>query len=78
MDPPLDAWGLSSSLLSLWINRFYIYWGFAFGISLWICVQIVIKRQAKNSQVKSVSKANQELMTNGYISLQKRKSLCLE
>lgn len=72
MDPPLDAWGLSSSLLSLWINRFYIYWGFAFGISLWICVQIVIKRQAKNSQVKSVSKANQELMTNGYISLQKR------
>lgn len=72
MDPPLDVWGLSSSLLSLWINRFYIYWGFAFGISLWICVQIVIKRQAKNSQVKSVSKANQELMTNGYISLQKR------
>lgn len=72
MDPPLDAWGLSSSLLSLWINRFYIYWGFAFGISLWICVQIVIKKQAKNSQVKSVSKANQELMTNGYISLQKR------
>uniref|UniRef100_A0A5F9C3K3 Radical SAM core domain-containing protein n=1 Tax=Oryctolagus cuniculus TaxID=9986 RepID=A0A5F9C3K3_RABIT len=45
MDPPLDVWGLSSSLLSLWINRFYIYWGFAFGISLWICVQIVIKRQ---------------------------------
>ena len=34
-----------SSLISLWINRFYIYLGFAFGFSLWICFQIVIRKQ---------------------------------
>uniref|UniRef100_A0A8C9DG73 tRNA 4-demethylwyosine synthase (AdoMet-dependent) n=1 Tax=Prolemur simus TaxID=1328070 RepID=A0A8C9DG73_PROSS len=45
LDPSLDMWDLSSSLISLWINRFYIYMGLAFGISLWICVQIVIKKQ---------------------------------
>uniref|UniRef100_A0A452UJ87 S-adenosyl-L-methionine-dependent tRNA 4-demethylwyosine synthase TYW1 n=1 Tax=Ursus maritimus TaxID=29073 RepID=A0A452UJ87_URSMA len=63
--------------MSLWINRFYIYLGFAFGISLWICFQIVIRKQLfifkdKNSQEKSVPKATQDLMTNGYISLQEK------
>uniref|UniRef100_A0A8C5LGE2 tRNA 4-demethylwyosine synthase (AdoMet-dependent) n=1 Tax=Jaculus jaculus TaxID=51337 RepID=A0A8C5LGE2_JACJA len=45
VDPPLAVWDLSSSLLSLWMNRFYIYLGFALGITLWICVQIVMKKQ---------------------------------
>uniref|UniRef100_A0A667I8Z0 S-adenosyl-L-methionine-dependent tRNA 4-demethylwyosine synthase TYW1 n=1 Tax=Lynx canadensis TaxID=61383 RepID=A0A667I8Z0_LYNCA len=45
MDPSLDTWDFSSPLISLWINRFYIYLGFAFGISLWICFQIVIRKQ---------------------------------
>uniref|UniRef100_A0ABI7XJH8 Radical SAM core domain-containing protein n=1 Tax=Felis catus TaxID=9685 RepID=A0ABI7XJH8_FELCA len=45
MDPSLDTWNFSSPLISLWINRFYIYLGFAFGISLWICFQIVIRKQ---------------------------------
>ncbi|PNI92612.1 LOW QUALITY PROTEIN: TYW1B isoform 3 [Pan troglodytes] len=45
MDPSADTWDLSSPLISLWINRFYIYLGFAVSISLWICVQIVIKMQ---------------------------------
>ncbi|XP_015450120.1 S-adenosyl-L-methionine-dependent tRNA 4-demethylwyosine synthase isoform X1 [Pteropus alecto] len=76
MDPPLDTWDFSP-LISLWINRFYIYLGFAFGISLWICFQIVIRKQSfifkdKNSQEKSVPKTTQDLMTNGYISLQKK------
>ncbi|XP_021567978.1 S-adenosyl-L-methionine-dependent tRNA 4-demethylwyosine synthase [Carlito syrichta] len=69
---PLAAWDLSSPLISLWINRFYIYLGIAFGISLWICVQIVMKKQDRNSQKKSVPKATQHLMTNGYIALQKK------
>ncbi|XP_012495696.1 PREDICTED: S-adenosyl-L-methionine-dependent tRNA 4-demethylwyosine synthase-like [Propithecus coquereli] len=73
LDPSLDMWDLSSPLISLWINRFYIYLGFAFGISLWICVQIVIKKQDRNSQEKSVPKTTQDLMTNGYISLEKEK-----
>ncbi|KAL2766147.1 S-adenosyl-L-methionine-dependent tRNA 4-demethylwyosine synthase TYW1 [Daubentonia madagascariensis] len=72
MDPSLDMWDLSSPLISLWINRFYIYLGFAFGISLWICVQIVIKKQDRNSQEKSVPKTTRDLMTNGYVSLQKK------
>ncbi|XP_059980623.1 S-adenosyl-L-methionine-dependent tRNA 4-demethylwyosine synthase TYW1 isoform X4 [Lagenorhynchus albirostris] len=71
MDPSLDMWDFSS-LMSLWINRFYIYLGFAFGFSLWICFQIVIRKQNKNSQEKTVPKASQDLMTNGYISLQKK------
>ncbi|KAI4014022.1 LOW QUALITY PROTEIN: tRNA-yW synthesizing protein 1 homolog [Homo sapiens] len=45
MDPSADTWDLFSPLISLWINRFYIYLGFAVSISLWICVQIVIKTQ---------------------------------
>ncbi|XP_036897624.1 S-adenosyl-L-methionine-dependent tRNA 4-demethylwyosine synthase TYW1 isoform X2 [Sturnira hondurensis] len=75
MGPSLDSWDLSS-LISLWINRFYIYLGFAFGISLWICFQIAIRKQFifkdKNSQEKSVPKATRDLMTNGYISRQKK------
>nr|XP_012619526.1 S-adenosyl-L-methionine-dependent tRNA 4-demethylwyosine synthase [Microcebus murinus] len=65
-------WDLSSPLISLWINRFYIYMGFAFGISLWICVQIVIKKQDRNSQEKSVSKRTRDLMTNDHSSLEKK------
>ncbi|XP_024213617.1 S-adenosyl-L-methionine-dependent tRNA 4-demethylwyosine synthase TYW1 isoform X3 [Pan troglodytes] len=72
MDPSADTWDLSSPLISLWINRFYIYLGFAVSISLWICVQIVIKTQGKNLQEKSVPKAAQDLMTNGYVSLQEK------
>lgn len=77
MDPSLDTWDFSSPLISLWINRFYIYLGFAFGISLWICFQIVIRKQlfifkGKNSKDESVPKATRDLMTNGYISLQKK------
>ncbi|XP_045731428.1 S-adenosyl-L-methionine-dependent tRNA 4-demethylwyosine synthase TYW1 isoform X1 [Mirounga angustirostris] len=76
MDPSLDTWDFSSPLMSLWMNRFYVYLGFAFGISLWICFQIVIRKQLfifkdKNSQ-KSVPKATGDLMTNGYIPLQKK------
>ncbi|KAF3814050.1 hypothetical protein GH733_018082 [Mirounga leonina] len=74
--PSLDTWDFSSPLMSLWMNRFYVYLGFAFGISLWICFQIVIRKQLfifkdKNSQ-KSVPKATGDLMTNGYIPLQKK------
>ncbi|XP_023570209.1 S-adenosyl-L-methionine-dependent tRNA 4-demethylwyosine synthase isoform X1 [Octodon degus] len=79
MDPSLDVWTLASPLVSLWMYRFYIYLGFALGISLWICFQVLTKKQlfifkAKNSQEKSVPKATQGLMTNGYIALQKKQT----
>uniref|UniRef100_A0A8C5LHH6 S-adenosyl-L-methionine-dependent tRNA 4-demethylwyosine synthase TYW1 n=1 Tax=Jaculus jaculus TaxID=51337 RepID=A0A8C5LHH6_JACJA len=60
MDPPLAVWDLSSSLLSLWMNRFYIYLGFALGITLWICVQIVMKKQVNRE--KHLPGTTQELM----------------
>ncbi|XP_045427184.1 S-adenosyl-L-methionine-dependent tRNA 4-demethylwyosine synthase TYW1 isoform X1 [Pipistrellus kuhlii] len=71
MDPSSDTWDFSP-LISLWINRYYIYFSFAFGIGLWICLQIVIRKQDKNSQEKSVPKEAQDLMTNGYISPPKK------
>ncbi|XP_019519268.1 PREDICTED: S-adenosyl-L-methionine-dependent tRNA 4-demethylwyosine synthase-like isoform X1 [Hipposideros armiger] len=76
MDPSLDTWDFSP-LIALWINRFYIYLGFAFGITLWICFQIVIRNQSfifkdQNSQDKSVPKATRDLMTNGSTSFQKK------
>ncbi|NP_001411708.1 S-adenosyl-L-methionine-dependent tRNA 4-demethylwyosine synthase TYW1 isoform 4 [Mus musculus] len=40
---PLDVWDLSP-LLSLWMNRFYIYMGCALGLTLCICVQIIKKQ----------------------------------
>lgn len=49
--------------------------GFAFGIGLWICFQIVIRKQDKNSQEKSIPKAAQDLMTNGSLSLHKKEVL---
>ncbi|XP_042544080.1 S-adenosyl-L-methionine-dependent tRNA 4-demethylwyosine synthase TYW1-like [Dipodomys spectabilis] len=72
MDSSVDVWDLTSPLLSLWINRFYIYLGFALGISLWICVQIILKKQAKNSQEKCIPKGTQDLMMKGSLSLQKK------
>lgn len=71
MDSSLDTWDFSP-LISLWINRYYIYLGFAFGIALWICFQIIIRKQDKNSQEKSVPKTTRDLMTNGCISLPKK------
>lgn len=68
----MDTWDLSSPLISLWINRFYIYLGFAVSISLWICLQIVSKTQDRSLQEKSVPRAPQDLMTNGYVSLQEK------
>uniref|UniRef100_A0A8D1EAJ1 Calneuron 1 n=1 Tax=Sus scrofa TaxID=9823 RepID=A0A8D1EAJ1_PIG len=69
---PLDTWDFSSPLISLWINRFYIYLGLAFGFSLWICFQIVIRKQDKNSQEKTVQNASRNLMTNGSLSLERK------
>ncbi|XP_045140457.1 S-adenosyl-L-methionine-dependent tRNA 4-demethylwyosine synthase TYW1 [Echinops telfairi] len=65
LGPSLDTWDFSSPFLSLWINRFYIYLGFAFGIGLWICAHIVIKKQDKNPPEKAGPKAPWGLVTPG-------------
>uniref|UniRef100_A0A8D2JSP8 S-adenosyl-L-methionine-dependent tRNA 4-demethylwyosine synthase TYW1 n=1 Tax=Sciurus vulgaris TaxID=55149 RepID=A0A8D2JSP8_SCIVU len=71
MDAPPDAWDPASALPSLWTCRFYLYLGFAVGLGLWICVQ-VLSRQVKKSQERSIPKATQDLMTNGYTTLPKK------
>ncbi|MBZ3878892.1 S-adenosyl-L-methionine-dependent tRNA 4-demethylwyosine synthase [Sciurus carolinensis] len=70
-DAPPDAWDPASALLSLWTCRFYLYLGFAVGLGVWICVQ-VLSRQVKKSQERSIPKATQDLMTNGYTTLPKK------
>ncbi|XP_035299262.1 S-adenosyl-L-methionine-dependent tRNA 4-demethylwyosine synthase TYW1 isoform X3 [Cricetulus griseus] len=66
---PLDVWDFSSPLLLLWMNRFYIYLGCALGVTLWICVQVVIKKQVIRSQEKSVPGA-----PDSSFSLQKKQT----
>lgn len=39
------------------MNRFYIYLGCALGVTFWICVQIITKKQVTRSQEKSVPRA---------------------
>uniref|UniRef100_A0A8C2LGN9 S-adenosyl-L-methionine-dependent tRNA 4-demethylwyosine synthase TYW1 n=1 Tax=Cricetulus griseus TaxID=10029 RepID=A0A8C2LGN9_CRIGR len=62
-------WDFSSPLLLLWMNRFYIYLGCALGVTLWICVQVVIKKQVIRSQEKSVPGA-----PDSSFSLQKKQT----
>lgn len=70
----LEVWDFSSPLLSLWVNRFYIYLGCALGATLWICVQITIRKQAKSFQEKSIQKTTQDLLTKGSLSPQKKQN----
>ncbi|ERE75418.1 putative tRNA wybutosine-synthesizing protein 1 like protein [Cricetulus griseus] len=51
------------------MNRFYIYLGCALGVTLWICVQVVIKKQVIRSQEKSVPGA-----PDSSFSLQKKQT----
>ncbi|XP_054858028.1 S-adenosyl-L-methionine-dependent tRNA 4-demethylwyosine synthase TYW1-like [Eublepharis macularius] len=49
MDVPMETWnGLGAQLMSLWLNRFYIYSCAAFGISLWLCIQFITKAKKQN------------------------------
>uniref|UniRef100_A0A8C0QZB4 Flavodoxin-like domain-containing protein n=1 Tax=Canis lupus dingo TaxID=286419 RepID=A0A8C0QZB4_CANLU len=68
-DPFSDTWDFSSPVISLWINRFYIYLGLY--SNLMNFVQLFILK-GKKSQEKSVPKATGDLMTNGCISLQNK------
>ncbi|XP_027718246.1 S-adenosyl-L-methionine-dependent tRNA 4-demethylwyosine synthase isoform X1 [Vombatus ursinus] len=54
MDASLDAWDhFYTPLISLWVNRFYVYLGLAFGVSLCICIQVVTKKLGDRSLGKS-------------------------
>ncbi|XP_077775816.1 S-adenosyl-L-methionine-dependent tRNA 4-demethylwyosine synthase TYW1-like isoform X1 [Podarcis muralis] len=56
MDMTMETWGsLYAHLAFLWLNRFYLYSGAVFGISLWLCIQFVskTKKQNRNQHRKS-------------------------
>lgn len=47
----MDTWnGLGAQLMSLWLNRFYIYSCAVFGFSLWLCVQFITKAKKQNAK----------------------------
>ncbi|XP_042298353.1 S-adenosyl-L-methionine-dependent tRNA 4-demethylwyosine synthase TYW1 isoform X2 [Sceloporus undulatus] len=49
MELPMEAWdGLCAPLTFLWLNRFYLYSCAAFGLSLWICVQLLSKSKKQD------------------------------
>ncbi|XP_044528972.1 S-adenosyl-L-methionine-dependent tRNA 4-demethylwyosine synthase TYW1-like [Gracilinanus agilis] len=77
MDASLDVWDhFFTPLMSLWVNRFYVYLGLAFGISLCICVQVAIKKLGdRSSKESSLQKAPPTPVANGPISNQKKEEV---
>ncbi|XP_051847972.1 S-adenosyl-L-methionine-dependent tRNA 4-demethylwyosine synthase TYW1-like [Antechinus flavipes] len=77
MDASLDTWDhFYAPLISLWMNRFYVYMGLAFGVSLCICVQVVSKklgdRSTGKSSLQKASPAPAAPVANGSASHQKK------
>ncbi|KAM9176832.1 S-adenosyl-L-methionine-dependent tRNA 4-demethylwyosine synthase TYW1B isoform 1-T2 [Mergus octosetaceus] len=68
----MDMWNFSCTCLaSLWLHRFYIYFVIAFGISLWIIVQLfTTKKKGEKSNVNLSSEVVEEKQANGYAALQ--------
>uniref|UniRef100_A0A8D2JT21 Radical SAM core domain-containing protein n=1 Tax=Sciurus vulgaris TaxID=55149 RepID=A0A8D2JT21_SCIVU len=58
MDAPPDAWDPASALPSLWTCRFYLYLGFAVGLGLWICVQVLSRQGFATVLAKAVASLN--------------------
>ncbi|KFV67378.1 tRNA wybutosine-synthesizing protein 1, partial [Dryobates pubescens] len=54
LDASVDAWNfLSTSLVSLWLQRFYIYAAVALGLSIWLIIHFTTttgKKEGKNSK----------------------------
>ncbi|XP_074045425.1 S-adenosyl-L-methionine-dependent tRNA 4-demethylwyosine synthase TYW1-like [Macrotis lagotis] len=54
MDASFAAWDhFYMPLVSLWVNRFYVYLGLAVGVSLCICFQVIIKKLGDRSTERS-------------------------
>ncbi|XP_071882280.1 S-adenosyl-L-methionine-dependent tRNA 4-demethylwyosine synthase TYW1B isoform X2 [Anas platyrhynchos] len=68
----MDMWNFSyTCLASLWLHRFYIYSVIAFGISLWIAVQLfTTKKKGEKSNGNLSSEVVEEKQANGYAALQ--------
>uniref|UniRef100_A0A8C3P765 S-adenosyl-L-methionine-dependent tRNA 4-demethylwyosine synthase TYW1 n=1 Tax=Chrysemys picta bellii TaxID=8478 RepID=A0A8C3P765_CHRPI len=71
MDASADTWSyFYTHLMSIWLNRFYIYSCAAFGIGIWICFQFIAtkakKQDEKSTEKLTPSKVTQDVLINGY------------
>uniref|UniRef100_A0A8C3BKC2 S-adenosyl-L-methionine-dependent tRNA 4-demethylwyosine synthase TYW1 n=1 Tax=Cairina moschata TaxID=8855 RepID=A0A8C3BKC2_CAIMO len=68
----MEMWNcFYTCLASLWLHRFYIYSVIAFGISLWIVVQLfTTKKKGEKSNGNLSSEVVEEKQANGYAALQ--------
>ncbi|NWZ20965.1 TYW1 synthase, partial [Asarcornis scutulata] len=72
LDVSMDMWNFSyTCLASLWLHRFCIYSVIAFGISLWIVVQLfTTKKKGEKSNGNLSSEVVEEKQANGYAAQQ--------
>uniref|UniRef100_A0A8D0GAY8 S-adenosyl-L-methionine-dependent tRNA 4-demethylwyosine synthase TYW1 n=1 Tax=Sphenodon punctatus TaxID=8508 RepID=A0A8D0GAY8_SPHPU len=74
LDVPLDTWNyFYAHLMSLWLNRFYIYSCAAFGISVWLCIQFITKTKKQGEKYSgkiTPPKVTEDGLANGYKSLE--------
>ncbi|XP_062815677.1 S-adenosyl-L-methionine-dependent tRNA 4-demethylwyosine synthase TYW1-like [Anolis carolinensis] len=55
MELPMEGLdGLYGSLGFLWLNRFYLYSGAAFGFGLWVCLQLILGKSPKQKHGKEI------------------------
>lgn len=71
MDASVDTWSyFYTHLMSIWLNRFYIYSCAAFGIGIWICFHFIAtkakKQDEKSTEKLTPSKVTQDVLINGY------------
>ncbi|XP_050785605.1 S-adenosyl-L-methionine-dependent tRNA 4-demethylwyosine synthase TYW1-like isoform X1 [Gopherus flavomarginatus] len=71
MDASVNTWSyFYTHLMSIWLNRFYIYSCAAFGIGIWICFQFLAtkakKQDEKSTEKLTLSKVTQDVLINGY------------
>ncbi|NXN12149.1 TYW1 synthase, partial [Indicator maculatus] len=76
LDVSVDTWNFFyTSLVSLWLQRFYIYFGVAFGLSIWfIIIHFSTKRKKKVTEEKSngnptALEGTEDKLVNGYANL---------
>nr|XP_021138620.1 S-adenosyl-L-methionine-dependent tRNA 4-demethylwyosine synthase [Columba livia] len=80
LDVSMDTWSFYTSLVSLWLHRFYIYSVVAVGISIWIIVQFLTTKTRKKGEKSNgnppSSEGTEDKLVNGSATLE-AKELCV-
>ncbi|NXD88031.1 TYW1 synthase, partial [Halcyon senegalensis] len=74
LDVSMDTWNFFyTSLVSLWLHRFYIYSAVAFGISIWVVIQFTTtktKKKVTEHGNPAAPEGTEDKLVNGYITPQ--------